>query len=161
MALFQKVRGETRDKEIRKPWRKEPARQCDAGKKGRAANENTDGAGRAKGSAKPGTPNACFPLLGSQAVGRSAVLPDPHCAWEASGSTKKAVLRTSMVGHRNGLSGSWRWKGDESVRMNIATKLLKILWGIWNCIRVDWIWSPLYLTVREKGDISELQCEAG
>jgi hypothetical protein len=136
MALFQKVRGEIRDKEIRKPWKEEPARQCDAGKKkGQAANGNTDGDG-AKATVNLEMPNlvfedgvlisACFSLLGSQSVG----LPDPGCDPEASGSTKKAVLlHTSMVGHRNGLRGSWHRKGEESARMRVATKLLKFLRG--------------------------------
>lgn len=47
--------GEMGDKEIRKPWRKEPASQCDTGKgKGQAANGNTDGEG-AKGHCRAGS----------------------------------------------------------------------------------------------------------
>lgn len=114
MASFQKVWGETRDKEIRKPWRKEPARQCDAGKeKGQTANGDTDGAG-AKATAKLGMPNlvfedcfnqCVFPSPGFQSVGRSAALPHPWCALEASGPSEEALLHTGMARQRNSLGG--------------------------------------------------------
>lgn len=113
MALFQIVQEEMRDKEIRRPVRREPGRWRDPGKwKGQAANGNTDGEG-AKGIVKLGMANVvfedsiliskCFPSPGLPVFRKVCGTHGASVCLESFWRSLRRLFYLSTVGCRNGL----------------------------------------------------------